>query len=127
MVSQFSAGNYVRRAIVGPRWSVSDSGAVQRSFDGGQSWKEVPVAEGVGFRAVAVVVNDIWAGGAGGALFHSADGGEHWTRVQVQENDRTLSGDIVRIEHADAQNVVVTTSTGETWTSSNAGEAWRPR
>jgi len=127
MVNQFAAGNYVRRAFVGPRWSVSDSGAVQRSFDGGQSWKEVPVAEGVSFRAVAVVVNDIWAGGSGGALFHSTDGGEHWTRVQVQAGDRTLSGDIVRIEFADAKNVVVTSSTGETWTSSDAGATWRPQ
>jgi photosystem II stability/assembly factor-like uncharacterized protein len=98
---------------------------LQRSFDGGRSWKEVAIAEGVTFRAVAVVVSDVWAGGSGGALFHSADGGEHWARVPVQVNDRIPSGDIVRIEFADAQNGVVATSTGETWRTSDAGVTWR--
>lgn len=125
-LSQRSGTNFTRRAFLGPRWSVSDSGALQRSFDGGRSWKEVTVAEGVTFRAVAVVVvNDVWAGGSGGALFHSTDGGEHWARVRVQVNGRTPSGDIVRIEFADAQNGVVATSTGETWTTSDAGLTWR--
>lgn len=125
MVSQFAAGSVVRRAYVGPRWSVSDAGVVQRSFDSGRSWKEVAVAEGVSFRAVAVVVNDVWAGGSAGALFHSTDGGDHWARVPVQASDRALSGDIVRIEFAEARNVVVITSTGETWTTSDAGATWR--
>jgi len=125
MLAQRSGANFTRRALLVPRWSVSDSGAVQRSIDGGRSWREVAVAEGVSFRAVAVVVSDVWAGGSGGALFHSSDGGEHWGRVQVQANDRTLSGDIVRIEFADAQNGVVVTSTGETWRTSDAGGTWR--
>jgi len=124
-LSQRSGANFTKRAFLGPRWSVSDSGALQRSFDGGRSWKEVAVAEGVSFRAVAVVVIEVWAGGSGGALFHSVDGGEHWARVRVQANDRTPSGDIVRIEFADAQNGVVATSTGETWRTSDAGLAWR--
>jgi hypothetical protein len=124
-LSQRSGASFGKRASLSPRWSVSDSGALQRSFDGGRSWKEVAVAEGVSFRAVAVVVNDVWAGGSGGALFHSADGGEHWARVRVQANDRTPSGDIVRIEFADAQNGVLATSTGETWSTSDAGLTWR--
>jgi photosystem II stability/assembly factor-like uncharacterized protein len=124
-LSQGRSASFAKRAFLGPRWSVSDSGALQRSFDGGRSWKEVAVAEGVSFRAVAVVVNDVWAGGSGGALFHSADGGEHWARVRVQVNDRTPSGDIVRLEFADAQSGVLATSTGETWRTSDAGVTWR--
>ncbi len=89
-LSQGRSASFTKRAFLGPRWSVSDSGALQRSFDSGRSWKEVAVAEGVSFRSVAVVVvSDVWAGGSGGALFHSADGGEHWARVRVQVNDRT--------------------------------------
>ncbi|HYN15169.1 MAG TPA: YCF48-related protein [Terriglobales bacterium] len=114
-----------KRASLSPRWSVSDSGAVQRSFDGGRSWKEVAVADGGTFRAVATVGSDVWAGGSGGALYHSADGGEHWARVRVQASGRALSEDIVRVEFADAQNGVVTASTGESWTTSDAGATWR--
>ena len=117
--------NFVRRALPSPRWSVSDSGIVQRSLDSGQTWKEVAVADGIVFRAVAALVNDIWAGGSGGALFHSADGGQHWLRVPVQLNDRSLSGDVARLDFAGASNVVVTSSTGEIWTTSDGGAHWR--
>jgi len=117
--------NFVRRALASPRWSVSDSGIVQRSLDGGQTWKEVVVADGIAFRAVAALVNDIWAGGSGGALFHSEDGGQHWLRVPVQLNGRSLGGDIVRLDFAGASNIVVTSSTGEIWTTSDRGAHWR--
>jgi len=116
---------FAMRASLRARWSVSDAGALQRSFDAGRTWKEVAVAEGVHFRAVAVVASDVWAGGSGGALYHSADGGEHWSRVRVEANGRELGGDIVRIEFADIKNGVMTTSTGETWATSDGGATWQ--
>ena len=114
-----------KRASLGSRWSVSGSGALQRSFDGGRSWQGVAVGDGITFRAVSTVGSEVWAGGSGGALFHSADGGEHWSQVLVQAKDRAPSGDVVRIEFADAQNGTVTTSSGEVWTTSDAGATWR--
>jgi hypothetical protein len=126
MLSSQNAVLAARKAI-SARWSVSDSGALQRSFDGGRSWHEVAVGDGVTFRAVATVGSDVWAGGSGGALFHSADGGEHWSQVLVQAKDRAPSGDIVRIEFTDAQNGIITTSEGETWTTSNSGNTWQRR
>lgn len=120
-----SAGMLAKRFSVTPRWDISDSGALQRSFDGGRSWKNVAVADGVTFRAVSVVANDVWVGGSGGALFHSVDRGEHWTRVQVQTDSRGLRGDIVSIEFADATNGVVSTSTREIWRTLDAGATWR--
>jgi hypothetical protein len=124
-LSQGQGATFAKRAILSPRWSVSDSGAVQRSFDGGRSWKDVAVADSVSFRAVATLGNEVWAGGSSGALFHSTDGGEHWARVRVQANGRALSGDIVRIEFTDTADGVVVTSTGETWTTSDAGVTWQ--
>jgi len=116
-----------KRKSLSPRWSVSGSGALQRSFDSGRSWQDVAVGGGVTFRAVATVGSDVWAGGSGAALFHSADGGEHWSRVAVQANGRVLSGDVVRIEFTDAQAGVVTTAAGETWTTSDGGATWEQR
>ncbi len=116
-----------KSVVVGPRWSISGAGTLQRSFDGGRSWNQVAVADGVTFRAVSVAGHDVWVGGSRGALFHSADGGEHWSQVRVQTNDRALSGDIVRIEFPDAANGVVSTSTGETWRTLDAGASWRPQ
>ncbi|HVP51205.1 MAG TPA: zf-HC2 domain-containing protein, partial [Terriglobales bacterium] len=98
VLSQSRDAMLTKRASLGSRWSVSGSGALQRSFDGGRSWKDVAVGDGVTFRAVATVGSDVWAGGSGGMLFHSADGGEHWSRVPMLADGRALSGDIVRIE-----------------------------
>jgi len=125
MLSQSRDAMLTKRASLGSRWSVSGSGALQRSFDGGRSWKDVAVADGVTFRAVATVGSEVWAGGSGAQLFHSADGGEHWSQLLVQAKDRAPSGDVVRIEFADAQNGTVTTSSGEVWTTSDAGATWR--
>ena len=116
-----------RSKSLSPRWSVSDSGVLQRSFDGGRSWQDVAVGDGVTFRAVATVGSDVWGGGSGAALFHSADGGEHWSQVPMQVKGLAPSGDIVRIEFTDAQNGTVTTSAGETWTTSDGGTTWQLR
>jgi hypothetical protein len=124
-LSQGRSATFTLRASPSARWSISSSGSLQRSLDGGRSWKDVAVADGVAFRAVATVGNDVWAGGSGSVLFHSADGGEHWSRVRVQADSRALSGDIVRIDFADIQNGVVTTSTGEAWMTPNGGATWR--
>ena len=127
--AMLSGGNTVlaARKSLSPRWSVSDAGVLQRSFDGGRSWKDVAVADGVIFRAVATVGSEVWAGGSGAQLFHSADGGEHWSQVPIQVKGRAPSGDIVRIEFSDAQNGIVTTSAGEAWTTSDSGTTWQLR
>ena len=103
------------------RWSVSPSGSVQRSSDAGRTWKDVTIAEGVSFRAVSAVGEQVWAGGSGGALYHSADNGEHWSPVAIPG----LSGNVVRIEFTDPARGTVTTSTGETWATSDGGQSWR--
>jgi hypothetical protein len=115
------------RASLSPRWSISESGALQRSLDAGRSWTVVDVAKGVTFRAVATVGNEIWAGGSGGALYHSADDGETWGRVRIQAGGRFLTGDITRVEFATASDGVLTTSTGENWSTLDGGSTWQRR
>ena len=116
-----------KRKSLSPRWSVSDAGVLQCSVDGGRSWQDVAVGDGVSFRAVATVGSDVWAGGSGTALFHSADGGEHWSQVSMQVRGPAPRGDIVRIEFTDTQNGTVNTSAGETWTTSDSGTTWQLR
>ncbi len=114
-----------------PRWNVTSSGLLQRSFDGGTSWENIDPALHITadvvplFRAVAANGLEVWAGGSAGMLFHTADGGNLWSRVAPSTARTTLSGDVTSIRFSDPQHGTVTTSTGEAWTTSDAGLTWQ--
>jgi len=106
-------------------WSISASGKVQRSRDGGKSWEELDVDRNVVFRVVFAVGPDVWLGGSKGALYHSTDGGQHWTRVTITTGSATVTDDVVHIEFKDAQRGAVGTAGGDTWTTLDAGQHWQ--
>ncbi len=135
-----------------PRWSISSTGKLQRSFDQGASWQVVDVKANPAyftdatsiqitgktsgaakvrkmaspiFRAIVATGIDVWAGGSGGALYHSLDGGDHWVSVMPSWQDAVLTGDIVSLEFPDTQHGRVSTSTAEVWTTSDAGQTWQ--
>jgi hypothetical protein len=140
-----------------PRWTISSTGSLQRSFDQGITWQVVDVnadpahlvdatsvqisektsrakskearlkrdTSAPTFRVVAASGTDVWAGGSGGALYHSPDAGNHWTRVTPTSSGAALAGDIVSLEFPDKQHGKVSTSTGEIWTTSDAGQTWQ--
>ena len=139
------------RSETAPRWTISASGALQRSFDGGNTWLDVDVAQSEKktaakfmarssatattksapaahpiFRAVSVSPDaaEVWAGGSGGALYHTIDGGNRWARVVPSQAGVLLAGDILAIQFSDPRNVIVTTSTAEVWTTLDAGQTW---
>jgi Photosynthesis system II assembly factor YCF48/Putative zinc-finger len=108
-----------------PRWMLAPGGVLRRSWDGGKTWETVPVADKVSFDTFAAVAAEIWAGGADGLLYHSSDAGLHWIRVMPQANGKSLVAGIAGIKFSDAQNGKVTTVSGETWTTSDAGKTWQ--
>ncbi|MGO9271807.1 MAG: carboxypeptidase regulatory-like domain-containing protein [Terriglobia bacterium] len=119
--------------LLGALWSIESwrdpsgkvVGRVQRSVDDGKTWQEVPVSDGVDFRAVAAVGPEVWAGGFPGSLFHSSDAGAHWVKIRVEEEDHELTGAIRSIEAADAARVSITTDAGQKWLTTDAGRNWR--
>jgi len=108
----------------GSRWALSSQGQLQRSKDGGSTWEPVPVVENVTFRALSAFGNNIWVGGLAGMLYHSSDAGTHWTQVRPAANEVTLTGDIVSLRFADPQHGQLSTSTNETWITTDAGRTW---
>jgi hypothetical protein len=140
-------------SLMTPTWTVN-SGRLQRSSDQGRTWQDVPVTTSAHtraslevamdsrnagkarkdkkaistapvFRAVAANGPDVWAGGTSAMLYHSSDAGAHWVRVTPSSESATLSGDILTLEFADAQNGRVSTSTGEVWTTADSGQSWK--
>jgi hypothetical protein len=115
---------------VAAQWQVSTSGTLQRSQDGAKTWEIVnpePNAEqkNLIFRSVAADGQNVWAGGSEGRLYRSTDGGERWVRVMLSTPDDVLSGDIIIIQFSDPQRGEIVTSTGQLWTSVDAGKSWQ--
>jgi hypothetical protein len=106
-------------------WTLSSDGALQRSLDSGKTWKTIPVANQVAFRALAANDSDIWVGGEAGALYHSSDAGQHWTQVKLVADGKPLTTDVISVEFIDTQHGKVSTSSHETWTTSDGGVTWR--
>jgi len=127
-----------------PRWGISSSGGLQRSYDAGTTWEDVNVSPAesrdeyqakkiwkkerakpvVVFRAVAAFGPEVWAGGSGAMLYHSLDSGNHWARIVPSEANASLTGDIVGVEFSDAQHGRIGSSAGEVWTTGDDGQTW---
>ena len=107
------------------RWTISSDGQLQHSTDSGQTWQPVAVAEKATFRALSANGPDIWVGGAAGLLYHSSDAGAHWTQVKPVSEKSALSGDIAAIEFTDVYHGKITTASGESWFTEDAGQSWR--
>jgi Photosynthesis system II assembly factor YCF48/Putative zinc-finger len=132
-----------------PRWTLSSSGVLQRSFDGGNTWENVnpavseaqadatnsgqthsqkaavPVDPGPVIRAVAAFGAEVWAGGGGGVLYHTSDSGNHWIQITPSTARAGLTGDIVGIQFSDPQHGKISTSNAELWTTSDTGQTWQ--
>ncbi len=114
-------------------WAIDSSGALQRSFNRGRNWETVkvsggpiPSAEGqtIIFRAVTSFDSQVWAGGDNAALYHSTDSGAQWTRVLPSSAGAAMAGNVESVNFSDAQHGTVTTSTPETWATSDGGQTW---
>jgi hypothetical protein len=111
------AKKQLMRFAAATNWRISN-GLLQRSFDSGQTWEQArPDAN---FRAVSTIGNDIWAGGANGLLVHSADAGQNWSAVSPG-----ITGDVSSLHFTDARHGSVKTTTGETWSTADAGKSWK--
>lgn len=107
-----------------PRWTLSENGLPQRSFDSGSTWEEIQVDHKTGFRALSAVGMDVWVGGKSGLLYHTADMGLHWAQITPASSGASLSDDIVRIEFADQQHGRVIAGDGQSWVTSDGGKTW---
>ena len=108
-----------------PRWTLSADGSLQRSTDGGKTWKTIPVAADATLAAVAAMDSNIWVGGSHGALYHSTDAGDHWTQVVLTSDGQSLDSNVIGIEFTDSLHGKITTADQQIWTTSDGGQSWR--
>jgi hypothetical protein len=93
---------------------------VQRSDDGGQSWRDA-----LSLEAVAIAGHhsapQIYLLGTLGEVYRGDDAGEHWAQCRVGIAG-TGTGALA-VAHSDARRLFVADADG-TWSSADAGETW---
>ncbi|HEV2716089.1 MAG TPA: YCF48-related protein, partial [Terriglobales bacterium] len=104
--------------------TLSPEGRLQRSLDGGETWKTIPLSSKTVLRAVSATDQEIWVGGDAGALYHSTDSGQHWAQITPAVNGEPLTSDIIGIEFTDSRRGKLTTSDHENWITGDAGQTW---
>lgn len=101
------------------QWKVVQ-GKLLRSSDLSHWTEENPSGENLEFSVVSPNGTEIWAGGNDASLVHSRDGGATWERITL---GAAASGTINSIEAA-GQNVLVKSSSGQSWASQDGGKSW---
>jgi hypothetical protein len=110
---------------VAAQWTFAQ-GMLRRSLDGGASWQTALQLDRP-LLCFGAQGSDVWAGGQAGTLFHSSDGGTTWVQVQPSTKAESLSADIVAIEIRGPAEIVLSTSTNESWTTADGGKAWEKK
>ena len=105
------------------KWQVTPEGLLQNSTDQGQNWNNQLTDQR--FTHVQTVGSHVWACGPDGVLMHSTDGGTNWTRVTPADKEGKLQGEIKSIVFSDVNHGTLKTSSGETWTTEDAGQSWK--
>jgi hypothetical protein len=104
------------------QWTVA-AGTLRRSLDDAVTWQTALPGDNH-LLCYAAQGNNVWAGGKAGALYHSMDTGNTWTSLHPSFRDRSLAADVSHIEVRGPDEIILSTSNGESWTTSDNGKTW---
>lgn len=118
--NSYVLGQTVQAPKVAAAWRVSQ-GRLMKTYDR-IAWNEVVFPEAAEITTYSAIGPHVWAGGKKGHLYHSIDSGETWSRVVL--GTPASEEDIRGIEFKDINSGTITTASGTTWKTTNAGRTW---
>ena len=115
------AGAVVQSPDSAIRWRLIRQ-QVERSTDGGLTWKAQPTGTAVDLLAASSPALSVcWIVGRTGVVLLSTDG-ESWRRLSSPD----VTADLVAVTARDAVAATVTTADGRRYTTADAGATWTP-
>ncbi len=100
-------------------WMIAGPGEIERSEDGGASWKTEYLDTHALIVAGAAPTGKIcWLAGANGTILRTTNG-SHWKTISPPEQT-----DFVRVEATDALTATVTAMDGRKFMTSDGGKSW---
>jgi photosystem II stability/assembly factor-like uncharacterized protein len=115
-------GGFAQSAEYPAQWAIHGN-ELQRSLDAGVAWQTVLHSDRP-LLCYAAGGNDIWAGGKAGSLFHSANGGVTWDQVHPSSQEQTLADDVTHIDIYSPSQLVLSTSSHQSWSTADGGKTW---
>jgi len=115
------------RLIVSPGqrhvWRVGEGGSIQRSTDGGKTWKKQNSGVTVDLTSGSAASDKVaWIAGKSGTLLLTTDGGKHWKQITTP-----ISGDLGGVHAVDATHASIWDMPNrERFETSDRGETWTP-
>jgi len=115
------------RLIVAPGqrhvWRVGEGGSIQRSTDGGKTWKKQNSGVTVDLTSGSAASDKVaWIAGKSGTLLLTTDGGKHWKQITTP-----ISGDLGGVHAVDATHASIWDMPNrERFETSDRGETWTP-
>jgi hypothetical protein len=100
-------------------WMLTDAGAIEKSEDGGVTWKlEYLETHARIIAGSAPSMKICWLVGEGGTIVRTTNG-SHWKTIKPPEET-----DFVRVEATDALTATVTALDGRRFSTSDGGKSW---
>src|SRR5271156_6810504 len=117
------SSNLLNRQIQTPDakilWMIAGPAAIEKSEDGGASWKTESLDTRAAILAgTAPSVKICWLVGASGAILRTTNGA-HWKTIRPPAET-----DFVRVEATDALTATVTAQDGRRFSTSDGGKSW---
>jgi len=107
------------------QWSFV-AGMLRRSVDGGATWQTALQLKQP-LLSFGVSGDHVWASGHSGTLFHSIDRGTTWTQVRPATTSESLTADIIAVDVRSATDILLTTDTHESWSTTDGGKTWEKK
>ena len=104
-------------------WAVGPPGIIQRSEDGGQTWKAQKSGVTSDLRAGSAPSQKIcWVVGSAGVVLRTTDGGKNWVKLT---SPSPVAGDLGGVQATDALHATVTDAANKTsFETSDGGMTW---
>jgi len=131
----FRVGQELRGRVVRAVWPAvdtplvvlaADGAGLQRSGDGGQSWRQVLDADVRSIAGHPRVAEALYLGAADGAVYRSADSGMSWELCPRDARPAAGGAASVIVAPDDPQRLYLGLGAGGAWSSADGGEHWAP-
>jgi hypothetical protein len=119
-IEQRTSGNVIDTPNPSVKWRITQPGFIERTENGGATWFGEQIEPDASLLAASAPdAKTCWAVGRNGAVYVTKDG-KTWKKANSPS-----TADLVAVSAKSASSAIVTTASGERFSTRNAGNKWK--